>query len=64
MIQVTIRLANEHQDRLRAEAAQRRRLAPASRSSLHDRLASAASIVRSAFGGPEIAPGSVFPATH
>lgn len=63
MIDIAIRTATTHQESLRAEAARRATTAD-SASPLRARLAAVASIVRSAFGGPDLAPGSVFPATH
>lgn len=61
MIVIAVRTAVIHQEALRAEAARQRAASAGSAVSL---LARVASIARSAFGGPQIAPGSVFPATH
>jgi hypothetical protein len=59
-----ILIVNDHQEKLRKEAAQRRLLAPLATSSLRRRLASVSGLFRASFPGLDIAPGSVFPATH
>lgn len=64
MIDIAIRTATDHQETLRSEAARARAASSGSASTLRDRFAAVASIARSAFGGPDVAPGSVFPATH
>src|SRR3954471_9302198 len=59
-----IRIANDHQEKLLAEASHRRTLTELAQPSLRQRLATVTSLVRSAFPGLDIAQGSVFPATH
>ncbi|HYH93317.1 MAG TPA: hypothetical protein VD763_09180 [Candidatus Saccharimonadales bacterium] len=58
----TIRFANDYQESLRAEAAQRRLIR---QPSLRQRLVSVLGFARLAFGaGGGYAPGSIIPATH
>jgi hypothetical protein len=60
----TIRIVNDHQEKLLVEASHRRTLATLDQPSLRQRLATVASLVRAAFPGLDVAQGSVFPATH
>lgn len=61
MIDIAIRTATNHQETLRSEAARARATSAATTQTLRTRVAA---VARSAFGGPDLAPGSVFPATH
>lgn len=61
MIDIAIRTATIHQETLRSEAAKARVASAGTTPTLRARLAA---VARSAFGGPDLAPGSVFPATH
>lgn len=61
MIDIAIRPATDHQETLRAEAAKARAAATGTAPTLRARLVA---VARSTFGGPDLAPGSVFPATH
>jgi hypothetical protein len=56
--------ANDHIDRLIADAADRRVVATLPRMTLRQRLASLAGNVRSAFTDSNVASGSVIPAVH
>lgn len=61
MIPESLRIAQDHQERLRSEAAQRRRRNGVTPSRI---LASVAAVLRSAFPGPALAAGTILPATH
>lgn len=61
MIDIAIRTATTHQETLRAEAARARATATGTIPTLRTRLAA---VARVAFGGSDLAQGSVFPATH
>ena len=56
--------ANDHQQALRHGASQYPVVIQTNESSFRKRLATVASVVRSAFPGLDLAQGSVFPATH
>lgn len=61
MIDIAIRTATIHQETLRSEAAKARATSAGSAPTLRARLAA---VARVAFGGSDLAQGSVFPATH
>ena len=61
MIAQSLRLANDHQEQLRADAAHRRVSRPRAAGRI---VASVAAILRTAFAGPAIATGTILPATH
>jgi hypothetical protein len=64
MFSDTFLFANDRQQALRHEVSQSRLVIQTNESSLRKRLATVASVVRSARPGVDVAQGSVFTATH